>query len=72
MRNVMHLFECCRRVVVKIASGPADPPKVGVIHHSQVGELACLNFLTLSPAFDSLRSEPRFIELVKRIGLPLL
>ena len=31
-----------------------------------------LNFLTLSPAFDSLRSEPRFTELVKRIGLPLL
>ena len=29
-----------------------------------------LNFLTLSPAFDGLRSEPRFIELVKRIGLP--
>ena len=31
-----------------------------------------LNFLTLSPAFDRLRSEPRFTELVKRIGLPLL
>ena len=29
-----------------------------------------LNLLKLSPAFDSLHSEPRFTELVKRIGLP--
>ena len=29
-----------------------------------------LNLLKLSPAFDSLHAEPRFTELVKRIGLP--
>ena len=29
-----------------------------------------LNFLKLSPAFDGLHSEPRFTELVRRIGLP--
>ena len=28
-----------------------------------------LNFLKLSPAFDGLHSEPRFTELVRRIGL---
>ena len=31
-----------------------------------------LNFLKLSPAFDGLHSEPRFTELVRRIGLPPL
>ncbi len=31
-----------------------------------------LNFLRLSPAFESLHSEPRFAELVRRIGLPPL
>jgi hypothetical protein len=28
-----------------------------------------LNFLKLSPAFDGMRSQAQFIELVKRIGL---
>jgi hypothetical protein len=31
-----------------------------------------LNVLELSPAFAELRSEPRFTELVRRVGLPPL
>jgi hypothetical protein len=31
-----------------------------------------LSHLNLTPAFDPLRSEPRFRDLVKRLGLPVL